>query len=143
MGYAGYVQRVESMMNKNKISGLTASPEHTDIRIIHSLFTALSLITSYLRHLAYGPVFWVGMANLQPALSLKTIRRGDPSRDLERFKFAGCFFSLSEVEFVLSGHLHCRRYFPISGPYLWNQYRRRNHEVYTEWTHFRSESITQ
>lgn len=53
-------------------------------------------------------------------------RRGDPSRDLERFKFAGYFFSLSEVEFVPSSHLHYIRYFPISCPYLWNQYRRKN-----------------
>lgn len=73
MGYAGYVQRVES--NRNKISGLTDSLGHTDIRIIHSLLTALSLITSYLRHLAYGPVSWVGMANIQPALCLKTVEK--------------------------------------------------------------------
>lgn len=66
MGYAGYVQRVES--NRNKIFGLTDSLGHTDIRIIHSLLTALSLITSYLRHLAYGPVSWVGMANIYSLL---------------------------------------------------------------------------
>lgn len=127
MGYAGYVQRVES--NRNKISGLTDSLGHTDIRIIHSLLTALSWSRPTFGIWPMDPCLGWGWRIYTACSILENSgesRRGDPSRDLERFKFAGYFFSLSEVEFVLSGHLHYRRYFPISCPYLWNQYRRNN-----------------